>query len=123
MYRLQKWWCRLEPYACANSDSHPQANTLRDLGINSTSSAALNSTLLQHFSSMQKSWDSMIAVFDDHGTMVFDMMYRGAGGRLSEQRQMREPALITASTASFCKRFGSRIIASAQRVTALVKRH
>ena len=51
----------------ANSYSHPQANTLRDLGINSSSSAALTSTLLRHFSSMQKPWDSMTAVLDDHG--------------------------------------------------------
>ena len=52
----------------AISASHPQATTLRDLGINSSSSAALTSTLLRHFSSMQKPRDAMTAVFDDHGT-------------------------------------------------------
>ena len=50
----------------AINQSHPQVNTLRDLGINSSSSAALTSTLLRHFSSMQKTRESMTAVFDDH---------------------------------------------------------
>jgi hypothetical protein len=61
------------PACCADfsllraiSASHPQATTLRDLGMNSFSSAALTSTLLRQFSSMQKSRDSMTAVFDDH---------------------------------------------------------
>jgi hypothetical protein len=53
---------------CAISAIHPQSTTLRDLGINSSSSAALTSTLLRHFSSMQKPRDAMTAVFDDHGT-------------------------------------------------------
>ena len=48
---------------------------------------------------------------------------REGGWASASGGQMREPALITASTASFCERFGSRIIASAQRVTAPVKRH
>ena len=52
----------------AINQSHPQANTLRDLGINSSSSAALTSTLLRHFSSMQKPRESMTAAFDDNGT-------------------------------------------------------
>jgi hypothetical protein len=52
----------------AISDSNPQATTLRDLGINSSSSAALTSTLLRHFCSMQKPRDSMTAAFDDNGT-------------------------------------------------------
>jgi len=52
----------------AISASNPQATTLRDLGINSSSSAALTSTLLRHFCSMQKPRDSMTAAFDDHGT-------------------------------------------------------
>ena len=52
----------------AISASNPQATTLRDLGINLSSSAALTSTLLRHFCSMQKPRDSMTAAFDDHGT-------------------------------------------------------
>ena len=52
----------------AISASNPQATTLRDLGINSSSSAALTSTLLRHFCSMQKPRDSVTAAFDDHGT-------------------------------------------------------
>jgi hypothetical protein len=52
----------------AISASHPQATTLRQLGINSSSSAALTNTLLRHFSSMQKPRVSMTAAFDDHGT-------------------------------------------------------
>ena len=52
----------------AISASNPQATTLRDLGINSSSSAALTSTLLRHFCSMQKPRDSMTAAFDDNGT-------------------------------------------------------
>ena len=52
----------------AISDSHPQATTLRELGINSSSSAALTNTLLRHFSSMEKPRVSMTAAFDDHGT-------------------------------------------------------
>ncbi len=51
----------------AISASHPQATTLRDLGINSSSSADLTCTLLRHFSSMQKPRDSMTSLFDDHG--------------------------------------------------------
>jgi hypothetical protein len=50
----------------AISDDHPQATTFRDLGINSSSSAALTSTF-RHFSSMHKPRDSMTAAFDDHG--------------------------------------------------------
>ena len=50
----------------AISDSHPQVTTLRDLGINSSSSTTLTSTLIRHFSSMQKPRDSMTVVFDDH---------------------------------------------------------
>ncbi len=37
---------------CLINQSHPQSNTLRDLGINSSSSSVLTSTLLRHFSSM-----------------------------------------------------------------------
>jgi hypothetical protein len=51
----------------AISASHPQATTLRDLGINSSSSTALTSTLIRHFSFMQKTRDSMTSLFDDHG--------------------------------------------------------
>jgi hypothetical protein len=52
----------------AISASNPQSTTLRDLGINSSSSAVLTSTLLRHFCSMQKPRDSITATFDDHGT-------------------------------------------------------
>jgi hypothetical protein len=52
----------------AISTNNPQATTLRDLGINSSSSTALTSTLLRHFCSMQKPRDSITATFDDHGT-------------------------------------------------------
>jgi hypothetical protein len=52
----------------AISSSNPQATTLRDLGINLSSSAALTSTLFRHFCCMQKPRDSMTAVFDDHCT-------------------------------------------------------
>jgi hypothetical protein len=48
------------------SASHPQNTMLRDLGINSSSSTALTSTLLRHFCSMQKSRNSMTDTFDDH---------------------------------------------------------
>jgi hypothetical protein len=41
------------------STNNPQATTLCDLGINSSSSAVLTSTLLRHFCSMQKPRDSM----------------------------------------------------------------
>jgi hypothetical protein len=52
----------------AISGSNPQTTTLHDLGINLSSSAALTSTLLRHFCSMQKPRDSLTTVFDDHGT-------------------------------------------------------
>jgi hypothetical protein len=55
----------------AISASHSQATILRDLGINSSSSTALTSTMIRHFSSMQKPQDSMTAVFDDHYISVY----------------------------------------------------
>jgi hypothetical protein len=58
-------WCRFSLLR-AISASNPQDTTIRDLGINSSSSAALTSTLLRHFCSMQKPRNSMTAAFDDH---------------------------------------------------------
>ena len=52
----------------AINHSHPQATTLHDLGIDSSSSAALTSTLLRHFSSTQKLRESTTSSFDDNDT-------------------------------------------------------
>ena len=47
----------------------PQVTSLRDLGINSSSSAALTSTILRHFSSMPRPRESTTAAVDDHDTL------------------------------------------------------
>jgi hypothetical protein len=52
------------------SDSNPQATMLRDLGINSSSSAALTSTLLRHFCSMQKPRRAIIIKRGSHDCRV-----------------------------------------------------
>jgi hypothetical protein len=52
----------------AISGSNPQDTRLRDLGINSSSSAVLTSTLLRHFCSIQKPRDSMTVTLYDRGT-------------------------------------------------------
>jgi hypothetical protein len=47
--------------------SHPHAVTLRDLGINETSSSKITALLLRHFSEISKPRESVPAAYDDHG--------------------------------------------------------